>query len=278
MSGGGKSGSSSKSTSTSQSESQQQRQSYVDPAQAPFLDWLRSQGMQTAQQQVGQIGGFAQGLSENLLGQGQKFLSSLGGGGVAMPGVRDQTLSVPALGQSAVQGVIDQVGADIAQQLQRQMGGAGGIATQFAAGGGLGGGREGVERGLAQEASLASFARSAANLRNEDLARQQQLGTQLAISQGQLGLQADALRQQGALGLGQLANQGAGIGLSALPQLMNLGLSGYGAQFSPLQSLAQLVGAPTVLDTATGWEKSTGTSTSKGKSQQGFLDAMSGFF
>lgn len=270
MSGGGKSSSSQKSSSTQASESigEQFRQSFIDPSQAPFLDWLRNQGQQVAASQVGQIGGAAMDLSRNLLGQGQQFLNSLSAG-VSGGGSRDLGLSVPALNQDAVQGSIDAVGKDIAQQLQRQMFGAGGIQTGYSQTGGLGGGREGVERGLAQEGALTQFAQAAAGMRDADTARRQQLQTQLAMKQGELGL-----------GYGQLAQQGALGGLNALGGLMNLGMAGYGAQFAPLMALSQIVGAPTTLDYATGYErsKSTGTTQSKGGSQQGFLDAMSGFF
>ncbi|MCK5089287.1 MAG: hypothetical protein KAQ88_04835, partial [Hyphomicrobiaceae bacterium] len=61
------------------------------------------------------------------------------------------------------------------------------------------------------------------------------------------GLQNQASQLQGLLGQGQL---GLG-GLGALQGQFNLGLSPFQAEFSPLQSLAGILGAPTVLSQGT---------------------------
>ena len=88
-----------------QDQATTQSNSFIDPGQRAFLEQLWG----TAQQQYPQMQGMArdfQNRSGELYSQGQGLLQQLGG---------------------ATGGVIDQMGMDINRQLQRQLGGAGGI-------------------------------------------------------------------------------------------------------------------------------------------------------
>lgn len=259
------------SKSKSQQTSSSQQSSFVDEAQAPFLANLRetAQGLQQKQQQtIGNLFPQAQGLQQ----QGQDFLSSIFGnigqlgqggqagglGGVqALQGIAGgqnaslQALQQQATGQSPVLGQqIEGLGEDINRQLQRQLGGGAGIAGQANQAGQLGGGRQGVESGLAQEAALTQFGRGATSLRAQD--QQQRLGS----AQAALGAQFGAGQALGGFSQGQQAlnQQGqfqgaqAGLGgLGALQGQFNLGLSPFQAEFQPLQNLAGILGGPTVL-------------------------------
>ena len=265
--------------SKSQQTSSGEAASFIDPAQVAFLRNLRQQGQQLQGQQQGQIGQLF-GLGQNLQGQGQNFLSGLqqqqqqlgqapgqlpgqgalqgiaGGQGASQA---QQALQQQAFGQNPILGQqIGQLGEDINQQLQRQIGGAGGIASgAIGAGQGPLGGRAQVAQGIQGEAALNAFQRGATQLRGQDIGRQlgaaqalgglEQQGVQQQLQAGgllgQLGLGQQGLQQQGQLGAGQL---GLG-GLGALQGQFNLGLSPFQAQFGPLQNLAGLIGAPTVL-------------------------------
>jgi hypothetical protein len=200
MSGGGKSKKSSRSQ--SESASGQFSNTFIDPAQAGFLQMIREQaaGLYPGAQGVGND---MLAQSQQLFGQGQRLLGDLTG---------------------ATGGVIDQLGGDIARQVQRQIGGAGGVDSNAALAGALGGGRNQVMRALVNEAGLNEFGQQAANLR---------LGGTTAALQG-------------------------------LPTLLNLGLGGMQAQWAPLQALSAIYGDPTVLSRSEGWERSRGTSRSSG--------------
>jgi hypothetical protein len=93
-----------------------------------------------------------------------------------------------------------------------------GISQGANAAGQLGGSRQGVAQGIAARGTQEALFNGAGNFLQADLARQQQAAT----AQG--GLQ----------------NQAGSIGLQSLPGLLNLGLS-------PLASLSQIIGSPTVL-------------------------------
>lgn len=267
--------------SKSSSKSSSEQKSFVDPAQQQFLDAARSGALSLQQQQQGQIGGVAQGLADQLGGQGQQFLQGIQGtqaalgdlgqagfgqgqGGIdALAGIAGgtnaslQALQAQATGQNPnLQQQIGGLGEDINTQLQRQLGGAGGLVSGAnQAGQTLGGGRGQVAGGIANEAALTQFQRGATQLRSDDI------GRQLQASQAALGAQGAAGGQLGQLGLqqglGQQGNELAGLlgqgqlGLGGLGQLQgqfNLGLSPFEAEFSPLQNLAGIVGGPTVLN------------------------------
>lgn len=276
--------------SKSKSQATSQERSFVDPAQAPFLQNLRQQASALQAQQQQQIGQLF-GLSGNLLGQGGSFLSGLNQqigqlqqgfqqtdfgqaiaqGQESLAGIAGgtnpalQALQQQAVGQNPfLQEQIGQLGEDITRQFERGI-----AATNTAAvgAGQLGGGRQGVAQGLLGEAATREFARGATALRNQDIGRQLQasqavLGAQQGAA-GQLGAQGlqgllgqQGLQQAGILGAGQL---GLG-GLGQLGGLFNLGFAPFGAEFSPLQSLAGIIGGPTVLNQ----QSSQGTSSSFG--------------
>ena len=192
MSAGGSTGMGKSESSTKQGSQQQssgQSNSFIDPGQRAFLEQLWG----TAQQQYPQMQGMArdfQNRSGELYSQGQGLLQQLGG---------------------ATGGVIDQMGMDINRQLQRQLGGAGGIDSGFQQSGTFGGARNGIERGLAQEAALNQFGTQAANLRLQ----------------------------------GNLASQ------SALPGLLGMQETGMTAQYGPLAALAAMIGNPAILNQST---------------------------
>jgi len=276
---------------SSKSSSSSQGSTFVDPAQQPFLEQLRTgaQGLQQSLQ--GPISGLFD-LAGNLQQQGQDFLQGI-------PGIQDALSNIPgaeqfgqqggqAFGQGlqnlgnqatgntpaqqqlqriaggndpAVQNQIDQLGTDISRnfgQLLPQI-------TNAAVGGGqLGGGRQGVAQGLLGQSSIDAFQRGATDIRFGDLARQLSASGTLGGLQGQAAQSQANLGGQGFLGGGQLQQQGnlgAGqLGLGAqqgLGDQFNLGLAPFQAQFGPLQALSQIIGGPTVL--------SQQSSTGKGK-------------
>ena len=278
------------SLSSSKSRSQSTQESFVDPSQAPFLQQLRQQAQGLQGQQQGQIGSLF-GLSEGLQGQGQGFLGGLQGtqgqlgqfgqagfgqgqaGIDALTGIAQgtnpaaQALQAQATGQNPfLQQQIDQLGGDITRQFER---GLQGVRGEAVGGGQLGGGRQGVAEGLLGESAQRQFAQSSTALRNADLGRQLQASSGLLGFQGQAagqlgqlgqqqGLQNQQSQLQGLLGQGQL---GLG-GLGALQGQFNLGFSPFQAEFSPLQSLAGIIGGPTVLSQG----QSTGSASSFGLS------------
>ena len=161
----------------------------------------------------------------------------------------------------------------------------------------LGGVAAGLELGQRGQNILAQIAGGAQGLQGQ----QQQIQAAQALQGGALGQQGQnigaltALLQgglqgaqgAGALGLGQQQQQfgAAQAGLGSLGDLFNLGLAPFGAEFGPLQQLAQLLGGPTVLGQSFGQDRSRassfaqsqGTSTSRGRaSAQGFTFGPTG--
>ena len=272
----------------SKSQTESQGSTFVDPSQQTFLDSLRSgaQGLQQSLQ--GPISGLFD-LGANLQNQGQNFIDQIPGlsqllqntpgaaqfsqqAGAGFGGGLDaltqqaqantpalQALQRQALGQNPqLQNQINQLGTDINRQFEQQLPS---ITNQAIGGGQLGGGRQGVAQGLLGQSSIDAFQRGATQLRSDDIGRQLQAAQSLGGLQGQAGGQLGALGQAGFLGQGQLNQQGqlgAGqlnlAGQQALGSQFNLGLAPFQAQFGPLQSLAQIIGSPTVLSqqTATG--------------------------
>lgn len=242
--GAGKSTSSSRQQATGQSTSQ--AQTFVDPAQQDFFNFIFGTGQGIAQGQLGAggTGDIAAQLGGTLLGQGQDILGTLFGGPQGQTSSIIEQLRNPEFlsteaGQRALDPVIGQLGQDINTQLQRQLTGAGGLASEAQVAGNLGGGRDQVQRGIAQEGALQTFGREAANLR---------LG---GFQQGQ-GLRADLLGQAGALSGQQVGQQIGGQlgGLSNLQNIFNLGLAPGNAQFNPLMMLSALLGDPNILSQA----------------------------
>ena len=273
---GGASKSSQSSDSRSSTDSFSNANTFVDAGQQPFLDQLRSaaSGLVAGQQNIGAA---ASDISSGLFDQGQQAI-----GGLLAPGQNSAIgalqgfnpgspqIQGPDFSQSQVGGVIDQLGTQINTQLQRQLGGAGGINSDAVLSGGLGGGRNQVERGIAQQGALDTFGRQAAGLEFQDLARRQGLQSQQGIAQAgfdqnnqQQMLQA--LTQSGQL-QGQANQQGLAGNQAALNGLsgqFNLGLSPFAAAFQPLNNFADILGGPTVLSQA----RSQSTGRSRGQSQ-----------
>lgn len=278
------------------SQSQQTAQSQAtgetfigDPTQQMFRNQLAGSAAGLAGQQLGGIGQVAFPLAGGLLGQGQGALGGLGGlsqqlaqfggglgqgqqqlGQVSAPGI-----NAPQLGESAVDPLIGALGNDFTTFLNRQIGGAGGINTEAALAGNLGGGRNQVAQGIAIGDAARAFGTQAAGIRQADLAQRQQLGAQVGIEDARQQLQAqqfnvgtqfneNQLLQQGQLGGAQLGLAGFGGQLDSLQGLFNLGISPFGAQFGPLQMLASILGDPTILSRDQQTSRSQGTSESFG--------------
>ena len=262
--------------SKSKSQSTSEQSTFVDQAQAPFLQQLRQSAQGLAGQQQQQIGPQLGALGQNLSAQGQGFLGGLqgtqgqlgglGGAGFgqgqagidALTGIAQgtspaaQALQAQATGQNPfLNQQIEQLGGDITRQFER---GLTGIESQAIGGGQLGGGRQGVAEGLLGESAQRQFAQGATSLRSQDIGRQLQASQALLGAQGAAGGQLGQLGQQQGLGNQQAQLQGLlgqgqlGLGgLGALQGQFNLGLSPFQAEFSPLQSLAGIIGGPTVL-------------------------------
>lgn len=249
--------------------------SFVLPQQLGGLEFLFNQGQSTAQGQLGQIGPAASELSQNLLGQGQGFLSQLqgAGGNPLATGAAQQLFDNPLdinqggflenLQQLAnpstdpfLQQQIDFLGDDISTQVGRLLPQ---VNQDFIQGGTAGGARNQIAQGLVGEAGVQQFAQGAGALRNNALERS------LAANQAGLGslLDAGQINNARLSSAGQIANQGeaigaqaAGQGLSQLNPLLNLGLSPFGAQFSPLLNLQQILGNPAILNQSQSFGKS----------------------
>lgn len=211
--GGSRSSSSQQSTASGSSSGS----SFIDQAQAPFLDFLRNTAM-------GSFGGFQQGAGQfgqglQGLGQQSQQFGQMGMQNPFMAQMMQQAQGNPDLVAAQTQ----QLSGDLAQQFNEQINPA--IGRTAAGLGQLGGGRQGVAQGAAIQ------------------------GQQRALAQGALGFQqADVMRQ---LGAGQAGGQmfGAGIGqaMQGLGQQAGFMGQGFMAQFQPLQQLAALFGDPTVL-------------------------------
>ena len=252
-------------------------ESFVDPAQQPFLDFIRSQATNLQQQQQSQVGGLFD-LAGGLGQQGQAGLQNLGqiGGQLAQGqnvgfGQGQQGINAlsgltqgQGLGQQQLQRIaggndpavgqqIGQLGQDIQRQFSQLLPG---IESQAIGGGQLGGGRQGVAQGLGLQASQDAFGRGAADIRFQDLNRQFGAAGTLGQQAGQAGGQLASLGLQqgvGQAGLNQAGLQSAAQtqlgGLGQLQDLFNLGFSPFQAEFSPLLALNQIIGQPTTLQT-----------------------------
>lgn len=156
--------------------------------------------------------------SNNLFNAGAGFLDSIGGG----PGT--DYLQSRVAGESPVLG--EQIGAlseDVGRFFNEQL--LPGITSEAVAGGGLGGGRQGVAQGLAGESALREFSRGVTALRSADI----------------------SARDAAAATLGQQAIQGAQVGLGGLGTLSGIANIGFGAELAPYERLAALVGGPVTL-------------------------------
>jgi hypothetical protein len=195
--------------------------SYVDPKQQPYLDFLRN-ASQNVYQQFGQgAGQFAQQAGGQLFQQGLGYAQQA----TSNPFLQNlQAMSQPGGNQQLIGQQIGQLGADLGRNFQEQL--LPGIRRDAIGLGGFGGTRQGVAEGIAAQGTQDAFARGATNIYGQNAQMAQQAG----IAGG--GLQA-----QGSLG--------AMMGLGGL---FDVGMGQFTGGFSPLMSLSDIIGSPTVLD------------------------------
>lgn len=143
------------SKSTSENQSSNSASSFVDPSQSPFLEFLRSQGMNLAQGQLGEGSGYQQNI------QGQQD---------ALQGMLTPQQN-PFL-----QGQIEQGQFAINENLQQNI--LPGIGSNAQLAGQFGGGRQGVAEGIAMRDANRTGADFAQNLIGQDYQNQQQRAIQ----------------------------------------------------------------------------------------------------
>ena len=192
--------------------------SQVDPAQAPFLQFLREQGQQTFENQQGAgIGGqeFFDRVGQPLSQQGAGALETLGGITGGTNPFMQALASRAQGGNPELDAVIAQTQGDIQRNLEQNvLPSIGGAAAGL---GQRGGARQGVAEGIATEAGT--------NLRFQDFG------------------------QQGAALSSLLANQQAGVAQTfpALGGQFGLQSSRVTAPFLGLESLRSIFQPPVVL-------------------------------
>lgn len=121
---------------------------------------------------------------------------------------------------------IDLLGEDLGRFFSEDLNPA--ITSQAIGGGQLGGGRQGVAQGRALSEIANQFTRGATALRAGDI----------------------AARDAAAGTLAQNTVQGASVGLAGLSPLAGVAQMGFGAEISPYERLAAILGGPTTLTTA----------------------------
>ena len=194
---------------------QSQTRTGIAPEQSSALGQAIQAAVQLAGQQLDPASAFQNflgGAGANLFGLGQNFLGGIGEAQQGLLGLEDPSI---------VEGRIGALGTDIQRFLREAIGGAGGIRTEGALSGNLGGGRGQVREGIATRGATDAFARESALIRESAAGR----------------------RLEGLLG-GAQAGQ---IGLGGAENLFNLGLAPSIAQFGPLAALAGIIGDPKVL-------------------------------
>ena len=155
--------------------------------------------------------------SNQLFSGGLDFLDSLGGG------ADSDFLSARMSGESPVLGEqITGLGEDLGQFFNEQI--LPGISSEAIAGGGLGGGRQGVAQGMAADSISRDFARGVTDLRSADV----------------------AARDAAASTLGNQRIAGAQAGIAGLGSLAGIADFGFGAELAPFDRLAAILGGPTV--------------------------------
>ena len=112
------------------SKQQNTSESYVDPSQQPYLNWIRNQGLWQASRSMGQQGTL-QGISQGLMGQGNQFLNNL-------QGIGSPEMQAAQIGQLGTQ-----LGDFFSEQINPAIRGNAQQAMQ------LGGSRQGIAQGLA---------------------------------------------------------------------------------------------------------------------------------
>lgn len=173
----------------SKSDSSSQNRSFVDPAQAPFLQFLREQ---------------AQGIAGGQLGQGSQFQS-----GILDPSIEAFQNFLTPQQNPFLQGQIEQGQGLINRNLTENiLPSVGSNAAQF---GQRGSSRQGVAEGIAARGAIESSANFAENLTSADFQGQQQRALQaLQFAPGIAGLQFSPLQNlSGILGGPTVLGQGS---------------------------------------------------------------------
>lgn len=158
------------------------------------------------------------GAADQLFSGGLDFLEQLTGG------AETDFLQSRVAGESPVLGEqITNLGEDIGAFFREQV--LPGITSEAVAGGGLGGGRQGVAEGIAAQSAGREFQRGATTLRAADI----------------------TARDSAAAVLGEQRIGAAGTGLAQLGSLAGIADFGFGANLQPFERLSALLGGPTVL-------------------------------
>jgi hypothetical protein len=244
-------GSKSSSSSASSAYGYTGSDSYSKSTQESLAQSL-SQGLSTSQQDIAfadlfkQLYGGAAATAGALTGDGVQsaanmlfsggtgFLDSLAGGSANDYLERRLSSENPVLQEQ-----IGALGEDLGRFYREELNPA--ITGQAVAGGTLGGGRQGVAQAGAIREVGQQFTRGATALRAQDVAARD------AAAQGLLGNRTAA----------------AGVGLSALPQLLGIAQAGSLSSLAPYQALASILGGPTVLTQARAQDTAQSLSTSQ---------------
>lgn len=140
-----------KSQSESSGQGSSQNQTFVDPSQMPFLNYLREQGQGLAQQQMGEGSGFQQGVVDPAMGAWQGAL---------------QMQQNPFL-QGQVQQGQELINRNFQENIMPTIGsGAAGAGQR-------GSSRQGIAEGIASRSAIESQANFAENIYSQDYQQQQ---------------------------------------------------------------------------------------------------------
>ncbi len=176
--------------SKSRSSNRQSSESFIDPSQQPFLDFLRRQGQGLAQQQLGAGSGFQQ----NVLNPAMQALAGQLGGD---PNLLNQQIG------AAQQSISENLAQNILPTIQTQAGSVGQLGSS----------RQGVAEGIAMRDASRQAADVELGLRT-DAQRRQLQALSLAPMVG--GLQFQPLQNlAGLIGSPTLLTQSRGRGSSS---------------------------------------------------------------
>jgi hypothetical protein len=205
----------SSSDSFSRGTSASEGRSFTDIAFEDIFSSLYANAGNAAGRAAAQAPGFSE-QAQTLFSGGLEFLDELGGG--------DAYLEGRVAGND---GILDEqigaLGEDLGAFFREELNPA--ITSNAVAAGTLGGGRHGVAQGRATAAVGEQFRRGATDLRLADRAsRDAAAGTLL-----------------------QNRTDANGMRLNALPGLMSVAQSGFGAELAPWEALASIIGGPVTL-------------------------------
>lgn len=224
--------------------SQASGNTFVDPSQRPYLDFLRNTGQGLVGQQMQGTQGLF-GTADQLYGRGQGFLDQLGSSGQNLSGFGSTALRDAQIGQ---------LGSDLGNFLQTNVLPA--IGRDAVGVGGFGGGRQQVAEGVAAGDIARAFTSGATDIYNN----------------------SENQRLQAAMAQGNLQTQGAMAGLGGLNSLFGLQASPFQAQMNPLLSYASILGGPTVLSQNRSRSQDTLRSSSSGSGRGFNFDSSWSFF